>query len=125
MEVRMEPTNGFFEIAQQGDTIILTPQTDMGELNADRINSGMKHVLALLSNSSVKNVVLDFHKSGYYGSTALGFFVRLWRTISRRKGHMAFCNLSENEKDILKVMKLDTLWDICTSREDALQTVRK
>ena len=121
----MEPTNGFFEIAQQGDTIILTPQTDMGELNADRINSGMKHVFALLNNSSVKNIVLDFHKSGYYGSTALGFFFRLWRTISVRQGRMAFCNLSENGKDVLKVMKLETLWDICTSREDALQTVRK
>jgi anti-anti-sigma factor len=125
MEVRMEPTNGFFEIVQQGDTIILTPQTDMGELNADRINSGMKHVLALLNDSSVKNIVLDFHKSGYYGSTALGFFVRLWRTISVRKGRMGFCNLSENGKDVLKVMKLDTLWDISTSREDALQKVRK
>ena len=121
----MEPTNGFFEITQQGDTIILTPQTDMGELNADRINSGMEEVLALLTNSSVKNVVLDFHKSGYFGSTALAFFVRLWRTISRRKGRMAFCNLSENGKDTLKVMKLDCLWDICTSREDALQTVQK
>lgn len=121
----MEPTNGFFEIMQQGDTIILTPQTDMGELNIGRINSGMKEVLALLTNSSVKNVVLDFHKSGYFGSTALAFFVRLWRTISRRKGRMAFCNLSELEKDVLKVMKLDRLWDICTSREDALQAVRK
>jgi anti-anti-sigma factor len=121
----MEPTNGFFEVAQQGDTMILTPQTDMGELNADRINSGMKHVLALLNNSSVKNIVLDFHKSGYYGSTALGFFIRMWRTISLRKGRMAFCNLSANAQDTLKVMKLDCLWDICTSREDALQTVRK
>lgn len=121
----MEPTNGFFEIAQQGDTIILTPQTDMGELNADQIISGMKRVLALLNNSSIKNIVLDFHKSGYYGSTALGFFVRLWRTVSQRKGHMAFCHLSEIEKDILKVMKLDSLWDICISREDALQTVRE
>jgi anti-anti-sigma factor len=105
--------------------MILTPQTDMGELNADRINSGMKQVLAVLNNSSVKNIVLDFHKSGYYGSTALGFFIRMWRTISLRKGRMAFCNLSANAQDTLKVMKLDCLWDICTSREDALHTVRK
>jgi anti-anti-sigma factor len=120
----MKPTNGFFEIEQVDETIILTPTADMGELDNERINSAMKHVLDLLTNSSIKNLVLDFHRTEYYGSTALGFFVRLWKTISGRKGRMAFCNASEHEKEILKITKLDSLWDICATREESLRVVQ-
>jgi hypothetical protein len=36
---------------------------------------------------------------------------------------MAFCNLSPQEKEILRLTKLDSLWPICGSREEAMQTV--
>ena len=121
----MESLNAFFEIEQQDDLIIVTPKADMGELDYERINSGMKQVLELLAGSSVKNLIIDFHKTSYYGSTALGFFVRLWKTVSSRDGRMAFCNLSEHEKEILTVTKLDNLWPICASRAEALNAVKK
>ena len=113
----------FFDVEEQNETMILTPAADMGELDHERLDMAMKHVLDRLNQSSVKCIVLDFHKTDYFGSTALGFFVRIWKTTCTRKGRMAFCNLSDHEKEILKVMKLDQLWDICGSREEALQTV--
>lgn len=120
----MESINGFFDIEQQDNLMIVTPNADMGELDYERINTGMKQVIELLASSTVKNLIIDFHKTSYYGSTALGFFVRLWKTISSRDGRMAFCNLSEHEKEILTVTKLDNLWPICTSKAEALKTVR-
>jgi CPA1 family monovalent cation:H+ antiporter len=72
----------------------------------------------------IKNVVIDFHRTDYYASTALIFFMRLWTRVKRGNGLMAFCNLSDHEKEILQVTKLDRLWPICESREQALQAVR-
>jgi anti-anti-sigma factor len=120
----MKHKSSFFATAQEGDTIVLTPQVDMGETNADQINAEVGQVLALLNNSQAKYVVLDFHKTEYFGSTALGLFVRLWKTVSGRKGRMAFCNLSDHEKDILRITRLDSLWHICSSKEDALQRMK-
>jgi anti-anti-sigma factor len=68
---------------------------------------------------------LDFHKTGYYGSTALGFFVKLWKKVSKRKGRMVFCNVSDHEKEILQITKLDQLWPICSSKIEVLRAVRK
>ena len=121
----MEPATGFFETEQQAETLILIPTSDMGELDHERINLGIKQVLDLLTDAAIKNLVLDFHKTSYYGSTALGFFVRLWKTICTRKGRMAFCNLSDHEKEILEITKLDGLWDICSTRAEALKAVSK
>ena len=120
----MEPNNEFFEIEQHGESMILTPNADMGELDHERISVGMKKVLEALEQApTVKNLVLDFHRTTYYGSTALGYFVRLWKTICTRRGRMAFCNLSDHEREILTITRLDNLWAICGSRDEALKSV--
>ena len=36
---------------------------------------------------------------------------------------MAFCNISEDERDVLRITRLDTLWSICESRSDAMEAV--
>jgi anti-anti-sigma factor len=105
--------------------MILTPNADMGELDHEKITLGMKEIFEALERAQVKNLVLDFHKTTYYGSTALGFFVRLWKVVCTRKGRMAFCNLSDHEKEILEITKLDNLWRLCKSRADALKAVGK
>jgi anti-anti-sigma factor len=76
-----------------------------------------------LNQLSVKQVVLDFHETDYFGSTAVGFFLRLWKQLRGRGGRLAFCNVSEHERDILQVTGFDRLWPICASREEALQAV--
>ena len=115
---------GLFEIEQQDDTIIVVPTVDLRELDYQGIEGGARDVLNLLNGTGIKNVVLDFHKTDYYGSTALGFFVKLWKRVRLRNGRMAFCNVSAHEKEILQVTSLDHLWPICSSRSEALEAVK-
>ena len=68
--------------------------------------------------------MLDFHKTDYYGSTALGFFLKLWTRARKRNGRMAFCNVSAHEKEILQATRLDHVWPICSSRREALEAVK-
>ena len=126
----MSPTGratpgGIFEIEQKDDTIIVVPAVDLRELDYQRIEEGASRILDLLDGTGIKNVVIDFHKTDYYGSTVLGFFVRIWKSVRRRKGRMAFCNVSDHEKEILQITNLDHSWPICSSRGEALEAVRK
>jgi anti-anti-sigma factor len=126
----MSPTGlatagGIFEIEQQDDTIIVVLAVDLRELEYQRIEEGARNILDLLNGTGIKHVVLDFHKTDYYGSTALGFFVKLWKRVRRRNGRMAFGNVSAHEKEILQITHLDHLWPICSSRIEALEAVRK
>jgi anti-anti-sigma factor len=114
---------GLFAVDRVGDTLVVTALADLGELEYPQIESGARHVYDLLNDPSVRNTVLDFQQTAYYGSSALAFFVRLWKKVSTRHGRMAFCNLSHQEKEILRLTKLDSLWPICGSREEAMQTV--
>jgi anti-anti-sigma regulatory factor len=62
---------GVFEIEQEGDTIVVVPAVDLRELDYERIEAGAQTILELLNGAGVQNVVLDFHKTDYYGSTGL------------------------------------------------------
>lgn len=121
----MAPATGLFAFECEGQTLIVTPQTDLRELDYPAIAAGASGILDLLGNGTVKNVVLDFHKTDYYGSTALGFFVKLWKRVRDCNGRMVFCGVSDNEREILKVTRLDGLWPICSSREEAINAVRE
>ena len=114
-----------FQIERQDDTIIVIPVLDLNEFEFQRIESGAGPVMRLLEDDHVKNVIVDFHRVDYFGSTALSFFFKIWKRVRTKNGQMALCNMSEHEKEILKITMLDTLWRICASREEALQAVRK
>jgi anti-anti-sigma factor len=115
---------GIFEIERRDNTIIVVPTVDLREVEYPRIEEGARDILELLNGTGVKNVVLDFHQTDYYGSTALGFFLKLWKRVRSRDGRMAFCNVSDHEREILRVTNLDCLWLICASRNEALEALR-
>ena len=114
---------GLFAVERLADTLVVTPLADLGEIEYHRDESEAGHVHGLMNDPSVKHLVLDFQRTTYFGSSALVFFVRLWTRLRSRNGRMAFCNLSPQEEEILKLTNLDSLWPICGSREEAMHTV--
>jgi len=122
-ERTMPRATGNFEIEREGETLILIPVTNLGELAFQAMEAEADDILDLLVHSCLKNVVVDFHRTDYFGTTVLGYCLKLWRQVRNRGGHMAFCNVSDHEREILQCTKLDSLWAICGSREEALQAV--
>src|SRR3974377_258507 len=115
----MAEASNVFDVEVSGETLIVIPQKDLSELAFGSIEASGKLILERFVKEELKNVVVDLHKTDYYGSSALGFFLKRWKKVRQQGGHMALCNISEHEKEILRVMKLHHLWPICSSRQDA------
>ncbi len=116
--------NGTFRIEQVDDTIIVTPMINLGEFEYARIERDGRTVLDRLAAAHARHVVVDCNQMVYYGSAALGFFVRVWKRLRMQGGHMAFCNVSPDERQVLEVTRLDTLWSICGTRDEAIEAVQ-
>src|SRR5260370_11850170 len=112
-----------FEIERVSETIVVTPLEELGEFGFRPMEAGAKKILPLLEDPTVLNVVMDFHRVDYYGSSALAFFIRLWKRVRNHKGRMALCELSEHGKEILKTSKLDQFWPVYPSKEEAVLVV--
>jgi anti-anti-sigma factor len=120
----MDTAVRMIEVKQQGNTLVLMPGRDLRELEHQEIDAAADELLQRLeSQPAIRNVVVEFCQTDYFGSTALRLLTRLWQLVQRRHGRMAFCNLSAHEGEILRVSGLATLWSVHSSRQDALEAV--
>jgi anti-anti-sigma factor len=119
----MNPPGRLFEVERDGDTVIVTPVTNLSEVDYVRIEQEGQQIVDLFRRSRGLHLILDFHRSDYYGSTALAYFVKMWKWVSAQGGKMVLCNVSVHEREILEVTRLATVWPICPSRAEALEAV--
>lgn len=113
-----------FTLTRAEDTIIVTPQRDLSDFDFIQIETAAAEVLGQITGDGGPNVVVDFSKIKFCGSTALGFFARLFKKTRCRGGEMAVCNVSPDEREVLRVTRLDTLWAVCDSLDEAIVAVR-
>jgi anti-anti-sigma factor len=113
-------------VQREGDALILTPERDLRELEYQEIEAEADELLRrLAADLSIRHVVADLGKTGYFGSTALGLFTQLHQQLRQRNGQMALCNLSADEGEILNVAGLVPLLPAYPSREAALAAVSR
>jgi len=118
----MDTATRLIEVEREGDTLVLTPQGDLRELDYLEFGEDPEEVLLLLAADPwIKNVVVDFDKTDYLGSTALEFFAQLGKEVRCRRGRLAFCNLSAHQGEILAVRGLAKTWPTFPSREEAIE----
>jgi stage II sporulation protein AA (anti-sigma F factor antagonist) len=119
----MDTLRGLFEVERLGDILVLTPQRNLRELEFREIERKGKEVSELASDPSVRGVVVDFGRTDFFGSSALGLLLRLWRQVSGRGGPLALCNVSDHETEVLGVTGLAGLWPVYATREEACAAV--
>ena len=116
-------STGVFRVEQVGPTMVVTPTDDLRELEFDRIEDGAAEVFQALEKGHAKNVVIDLHHTSYYGSTALSFFVKLWKRVKTDGGQMVLCGVSDQEQEVLQATHLDKLWPQSPDRARALTRI--
>jgi anti-anti-sigma factor len=112
-----------FEVEHVGVTVVIIPQAELSDFAFVQLEAEASEVLEMLDQTRANSLVVDCSKSSYFGSVAMGFFMKLWMRVRRCNGRMAFCNMTDNEKEILHITKADSLWAICASRKEALEAV--
>lgn len=101
--------------------MIVSPTMDLSELQLTSLENAIGEILEQLQSSGYRDVILDFRDTDYYGSSALGFFIKLWKRIRTLNGDLVFCNVSPHEREVLELTRLDRLWTICATRDEAVR----
>ncbi len=67
-----------------------------------------------------RKFLIDFTQTGYIDSSGLGVLVSLSKKIREAGGELRLAGLNEDLRTLFELTKLDTLFNIVASREDAL-----
>jgi anti-sigma B factor antagonist len=101
-----------FEVSQNGEVTLVEVE---GQLIV-----GNRQELKQLENGDRK-FVIDFAKTGYIDSSGLGVLVSLSKKIREQGGELRLSSLNEDLRTLFELTKLDTLFRIADSKEQALE----
>jgi len=68
-----------------------------------------------------RKFVIDFANTGYIDSSGLGVLVSLSKKIREQDGELRLASLNDDLRTLFELTKLDTLFQITDSREEALR----
>lgn len=113
----------FVQLEEQGDALVVSPLFSFGHLLDPDVAREWKQVLDRLDAPDLKRLVVDLGELPYFGSTVLDWLVQLWNRMKAKGGAMAACNVSKVGREVLSLARLDTLWCVFETREEALATL--
>ena len=107
-----------FEVKKEGDVTVLDVE---GQLIVGNRQELKQKVLDELE-SGEKRFLIDFDRTGYIDSSGLGVLVSLSKKIREQGGELRLANLNEDLRTLFELTKLDTLFRIADSRQEALSS---
>ncbi|MBW3600747.1 MAG: STAS domain-containing protein, partial [Planctomycetes bacterium] len=106
-----------FQLDRQDATMVIAPQRSVTSLSDDDVKAELAGIMEALESGDVKNIVFDFNRLEYCGSSMLEAMRRLWKNLPHDQGKLVICCANQVLRDILHVTRFDTLWPIYATRE--------
>jgi len=106
-----------FQVSKNGDVTVVDVE---GQLIVGNRQELKQRVLEQLEGGDRK-FVIDFSNTGYIDSSGLGVLVSLSKKIREQGGELRLSSLNEDLRTLFELTKLDTLFRIADTRDQALE----
>lgn len=91
-----------------------------GEINMNN-SPELRKFFDTILRQKIKKVIVDFSFVSYTDSSGLATLIEMLHRLKKVDGKIRLCRMSERIKDIFEVTKLDQLFEIFGSRQEALK----
>jgi len=101
------------------DIVLVRPEGKiMGGEETTALCDGLRHLM----NEGVMKVVMDFGKVTWINSAGIGVIMGCFTTLRRMGGNMKFANPTDKVKYYLQITKLNTVFEIFDTPEQAVSS---
>lgn len=112
-----------FQLNWHGNTVVITPASDIENLKWDLIEQAAEIVMSPMREQEVPMVIFDLSEVSYFGSVFLALLLRCHKLVRSRGGELVLCGASKLAHELLRITALDTLWAIYDTKEEAIEAV--
>jgi anti-sigma B factor antagonist len=119
-----ESPTKFIATERTGDTLIALLCRGGSSLVGPGFADDRSALIEQIHGPDVRSVVFDFANADYFGSLVLDTLCMAWKHARECGAGMALCNVSPFGLEILRKAKLNMLWPVFPSREQAVAAVR-
>ncbi|GMU24123.1 MAG: hypothetical protein AMXMBFR13_42000 [Phycisphaerae bacterium] len=118
----MPETQPNLKVRKQDDVCIVEFE-DRKILEEHIINQIGERLSEIIDSESEPKLLLDFRRVEHLSSAALGMLITLNKQLGDRQGRMALANIHPQIFEVFKITRLNKLFNIQSSSEDALRAL--
>ncbi len=111
-------------VIQESFGTILELGASYDSLDDRAIQELSQSMLDLASRAEPPHLLLDLTKTEYIGSSFIELMLRSWKRLRSRGGGMSLCGVRPYCLEVLKVTRLDQLWTMYATREEAVAALK-
>ena len=117
----MDNTSPNMSIEYAGEEIVVAVLTDEKILEEMQIQALESSFLPLIEQNSPLQLILDFSNVKFLTSSVLGLLIRISKKIYETEGVFRLCCIQPKIFEIFKITRLDKIFEIYPTRQDALE----
>src|ERR1700722_14661344 len=119
-----ESPTKFIATERTGDTLIALLCRGGSSLVGPGFADDRSALIEQIHGPDVRSVVFDFANADYFGSLVLDTLCMAWKHARECGAGMALCNVTPLGQEILRKAKLNVLWPVFPSRDQAIEALR-
>lgn len=121
-ERRIMQTGGPLTEIREGDVTILVFGPELSQIDETNVADLGGRLNAVAEGLPNPQLILDMSTVEFFGSSFIDALFRVWKKMTARPhAQLAIAGLQPYCRDVLKITRLDSLWQIFDSRDSALE----
>ena len=108
---------------QEGPITIAVIGPAFKNIDDHALDEVTQFLLDLTKDQADMRLVVDLSHTDFFGSAFLGILFRIWNRLSSGGGVFALCSLRPHCREVIKTARLDTLWPIYDTRDQAVRAL--
>ena len=115
----------FVRAEQQGNVLVITPLFTYATFAEPDVATELTQVQEQVDSPDTEQVIIDLGEIPYFGSTVLEWMAQLWKRVKSKGGRLAVVRPSEIGREVLAAARLEKLWGIFETRDQAFSWLAK
>jgi anti-anti-sigma factor len=88
-----------------------------------KVDQLQRELFSVAETVGAGNLLLDFRYVAFHGQDVLNVLIKLYKKIRIASGRLILCCLQPDEREVLRVMRLDQLFEIVDSKRQAVESL--
>jgi anti-sigma B factor antagonist len=117
------PLDQSFRIERHGEIAVVIPSAKVEEMHETLIEQAARLVVQSLREDPPAGIVVDLSQVNYFGSVFVSFLLRCHALAKKNGSEIVLAGPSENAKELLHLLDLETLWALYDTRKEAVEAL--
>ena len=105
--------------------VVIASLTDEKILDEDQLQGLEGSFLPLIEQTPKIQLIIDFSNVEFLTSSVLGLLIRIGKRVSEAEGALRLCSITPKILDVFRITRLDKVFDIQPSADDAMVSLKE